>query len=151
MISTNHVPFSLSKEVKPMNAALLEKLSAITDEERRILRGETQIDRSIYMDGSRDVISGDKLLEPGKIITIRPHTRFAVFPEHSHDYVEMVYMCRGQTTHRINGTELVLHEGDLLMLGQHARQSIAPGGRGRRSCELYRASGLLFRYAVLSG
>ena len=75
---------------KKMNAALLEKLSAITDEERRILRGETQIDRSIYMDGSRDVISGDKLLEPGKIITIRPHTRFAVFPEHSHDYVEMV-------------------------------------------------------------
>ena len=45
-----------------MNAALLEKLSAITAEEQRILRGERTIDRSIYMDGSRDVISGDKLL-----------------------------------------------------------------------------------------
>ena len=109
-----------------MNAALLEKLSAITEEERRILRGETQIDRSLYMDGSCDVISGDKLLEPGKIITIRPHTRFIAFPEHSHDYVEMVYMCRGQTAHRVNGTEIILREGELLMLGQHARQSIAP-------------------------
>ena len=111
-----------------MNAALLEKLSAITEEERRILRGERRIDRSLYMDGSRDVISGDKLLEPGKIITIRPHTRFIAFPEHSHDYVEMVYMCRGRTTHRVNGTELVLRAGELLMLGQNARQSIAPAG-----------------------
>ena len=113
-----------------MNDVLLEKLSAITAEERRILRGETQIDRSLYMDGSRDVISGDKLLEPGKTITIRPHTRFIAFPEHSHDYVEMVYMCRGKTTHRINGAELTLREGELLMLGQHARQSIAPAGEG---------------------
>jgi AraC-like DNA-binding protein len=82
------------------------------------------------MDGKRDVISGDKLLDRGRTITIRPHTRFIAFPEHTHDYVEMVYMCRGQTTHRINGTELVLHEGELLMLGQHARQSIAPAGEG---------------------
>ena len=113
-----------------MNAELLKKLSVIREEEQRILRGETQIDRSLYMDGTRDVISGDKLLERGRIITIRPHTRFIAFPEHTHDYVEMVYMCRGQTTHRINGTELVLHEGELLMLGQHARQSIAPAGEG---------------------
>ena len=113
-----------------MNEILLEKLSAITEEERRILRGETQIDRSLYMDGSRDVISGDKLLEPGKNITIRPHTRFVAFPEHSHDYVEMVYMCRGQTVHRVNGAALTLREGELLMLGQHARQSIAPAGEG---------------------
>lgn len=113
-----------------MNAQLLKKLSVIREEEQRILRGESQIDRSLYMDGTRDVISGDKLLKRGRIITIRPHTRFVAFPEHTHDYVEMVYMCRGQTTHRINGTELVLHEGELLMLGQHARQSIAPAGEG---------------------
>ena len=111
-----------------MNAELLRKLSMITEEERRILEGEGRIDRSIYMDGSVDVISGDKLLKPQRSIAIRPHTRFVAFPEHTHDYVEMVYMCCGQTTHRINGTELVLHEGELLMLGPHARQSIAPAG-----------------------
>ena len=113
-----------------MNAELLKKLSVITEEEERILRGEDRIDRSLYMDGSHDVISGDKLLPYGRIITVRPHTRFTAFPEHTHDYVEMVYMCRGETTHRINGTELVLHEGELLMLGQHARQSIAPAEEG---------------------
>ena len=111
-----------------MNAALLEKLSAVTEEERRILRGEAQIDRSLYMDGSRDVISGEKLLEKGKLIAIRPHTRFIAFPEHSHDYVEMVYMCAGQTRHTVNGTAITLRKGELLMLGQNARQSIAPAG-----------------------
>ena len=111
-----------------MNHDLLNKLSAVTDEEKKILAGEARIDRSIYMDGTRDVISGDKLLPSGRIITIRPHTRFVAFPEHTHDYVEMVYMCSGETRHVINGNELVLHEGELLMLGQHARQSIAPAG-----------------------
>lgn len=109
-----------------MNERLLQRLSVLTAEEQRILNGQRQIDRSLYMDGSRDVISGDKLLSPGKIITIRPHTRFIAFPEHTHDYVEMVYMCRGETRHVVNGNEIVLHEGELLMLGQNARQSIAP-------------------------
>ena len=113
-----------------LNDALLKKLSVITDEERDILTGETRIDRSLYMDGTRDVISGDKLLPYGRIIAIRPHTRFVAFPEHTHDYVEMVYMCSGETHHNVNGTEITLHEGELLMLGQHARQSIAPAGEG---------------------
>ena len=112
-----------------MNDVLMKKLSAITDEEKRILAGETQIDRGLYMDdGSHDVISGDKLLPFGRIITIRPHTRFVAFPEHTHDYVEMVYMCSGQTRHVVNGNELILRTGELLMLGQHAHQAIDPAG-----------------------
>lgn len=113
-----------------MHESLLNKLSAVSDEERRILAGKKQIDRSLYMDGTRDVISGDKLLPSGRIITVRPHTRFVAFPEHSHDYVEMVYMCAGETRHVVNGVELVLQQGELLMLGQNARQSIAPAGEG---------------------
>lgn len=113
-----------------IDSGIIRRLSRVTEEERRILTGGAAIDRSLYMDGSRDVISGDKLLPPGKIITIRPHTRFLAFPEHTHDYVEMVYMCQGQTTHRVNGQELVLGAGELLMLGQHARQAIEPAGEG---------------------
>lgn len=111
-----------------IDTSLLERLSRLTEEERAILSGGAAIDRSLYMDGSRDVISGDKLLPPGKTITIRPHTRFVAFSEHTHDYVEMVYMCRGQTTHRVNGQTIVLRTGELLMLGQNARQSIDAAG-----------------------
>ena len=103
---------------------VVDRLSVITDEERAILNGRKSIDRYIYMDGSRDVISGEKLLEKGKLIAIRPHTRFIAFPEHTHDYVEMVYMCRGETRHTVNGNIITLRQGELLMLGQNARQSI---------------------------
>ena len=108
--------------------SILEKLSVLTEEEQSILDGRTVIDRSLYMDGSRDVITGDKLLEKDKLITIRPHTRFIAFPEHTHDYVEMVYMCQGETKHIVNGAELLLREGELLILGQHARQKIRAAG-----------------------
>lgn len=113
-----------------MNGEILRRLSVITPEERDILNGRREVDRGLYMDGSRDVISGDKLLESGKLITIRPHTRFIAFPEHTHDYVEMVYMCRGETRHTVNGNAIALREGELLMLGQNARQSIAAAGEG---------------------
>ena len=111
-----------------MDASILNRLSGITEEEKEILKGRRSIDRSLYMDGSRDVISGEKLLERGKLIAIRPHTRFLSFPEHSHDYVEMVYMCAGETRHVVNGSPITLRQGELLMLGQNARQSIEPAG-----------------------
>lgn len=112
-----------------MNEGLLKKLSVITEEEQNILNGRTGLDRSLYMDGGQNVISGDRLLNPGQIIMIRPHTRFIAFPEHTHDYVEMIYMCSGSTSHRVNGTKIVLHEGEMLMLGPHARQSVEPAAQ----------------------
>ena len=111
-----------------MDYRILERLSPITQEEQELLRGRPTIDRSLYMAGSWDVISGQKLLETGKQITLRSHTRFVHFPEHTHDYVEMVYMCQGQTTHIVNETKIVLEAGDLLMLGQNARQEVMPAG-----------------------
>ncbi len=112
-----------------MDRRILQHFSEITEEEKQFLSGSKQIDRTIYMDGSRDVITGDKLLETGKQIAIRPHTRFTHFPEHTHDYVEIVYMCQGETRHHVNGTEIRLKQGELLMMGQHARQEIEPAGR----------------------
>ena len=113
-----------------MNPMIVDRLSVITDEERAILNGRKSIDRNIYMDGSRDVISGEKLLERGKLIAIRPHTRFIPFPEHAHDYVEMVYMCAGETRHTVNGNAITLHRGELLMLGRNAHQSIEAASEG---------------------
>ena len=106
----------------------MQYFAEITEEEQQFLSGSKQIDRTLYMDSSRDVITGNKLLEKGKQIAIRPHTRFVHFPEHTHDYVEMVYMCKGETKHIVNGTKIVLKQGELLMLGQHARQEIEPAG-----------------------
>lgn len=107
---------------------VLDALSSITEEEKTLLEGSVDIDRSLYMEGSGDVISGRKLLQPTKLITVRPHTRFVHFPEHTHDYVEIVYMCQGSTTHMVNGAKVELMTGELLLLGQNALQEIMPAG-----------------------
>lgn len=109
-----------------ISQTILEKLSVLSEEEKAILSGSKSIDRTLYMTGQVDVITGDKLLSADRNIMVRPHTRFIAFPEHTHDYVEMVYMCQGSTTHYVNGERLVLKEGELLLLGQNARQSIEP-------------------------
>lgn len=111
-----------------MDAQILSRLSQLTEEEKRILSGVETIDRSLYMEGAKDIIAGHKLLKPGKLMSVRPHTRFVHFPEHTHDYVEMVYVCQGTARHVINGTELKLKQGELLILGQNARQEIYPAG-----------------------
>ena len=107
-----------------MDMQLWEQLNQITKEEQAILDGRTTIDRGLYMTGNRDVINSQKLLSDGKLISLRTHTRFIHFPEHTHDYVEVVYMCSGSTTHIVNGKTIRLNQGELLFLGQSARQEI---------------------------
>lgn len=107
-----------------MNDRLLEKLRKITTEEQAILDGKTSVDWSIYQKNQGRVINAQKLLAAGKLITVRPHTRFVHFPVHTHDYVEVVYMCSGQTTHIVNGRSITLQEGDLLFLSQSATHQV---------------------------
>ena len=58
------------------------------------------------------------------MMDIRLHTRFAQFPRHNHNYVEMMYVVQGSITHYIEGKELVLRKGDVLMLNQHVSHAI---------------------------
>ena len=113
-----------------MDAELLERLSVITAEEQEILDGRSVIDRSIYMQGQGSTINSRKLLASGKLITIRPHTRFIHFPEHTHDYVEVIYMCSGTTTHIVNDRQIQLEQGDILFLNQSAIHEVRKAGEG---------------------
>lgn len=114
-----------------MRADLLEKLRMVTEEEKEILEGASEIRSSLYTtlvaSPSDFTIDSKKLLEKGRLIEVRPHTRFIHFPKHYHNYVELVYMVSGETTHIINGTDrITLKEGDLLFLNQYASQEILP-------------------------
>lgn len=111
-----------------MNKNIIPKLQAITVEEQAILNGQTSIDRNLYMQGLDNTINSKKLLEKGKLITLRPHTRFIHFPPHTHDYVEVVYMCQGSTVHIVNGQVIRLKEGDLLFMNQSATHEICKAG-----------------------
>lgn len=110
-----------------MQQELLRQLQKVTEEEQAILAGAQDIRKELYTSDKDFVIDSQKLLQKGRLIEIRPHTRFVHFPRHRHNYVEMVYMCSGHTIHIINGKErITLQEGDLLFLNQNATQEILP-------------------------
>lgn len=63
-----------------MHQELIRELAMITDEERRILEGKQEIDPQLYTEKKEMVVDSAKLLKKGKLIQVRPHTRFVHFP-----------------------------------------------------------------------
>ena len=110
-----------------MNVKLLNELRRISPEEEGILAGNGP-DADIYTSRRADTVDADKLLERGRLITVRPSTRFAYFPPHRHNYIEVVYMCQGFTHHVVDGDDILLREGEILFLSQKARQELFPAG-----------------------
>lgn len=119
----------IRKGKNTMDQNLLNALAVITDEEKAFLNGNNRIDKSLYMTGDDNTIDSQKLIEKGKLIQIRPHTRFVHFPLHKHNYVEVIYMCSGSTHHRINGDNVILSTGELLFLSKNAEHEIYPAAK----------------------
>lgn len=112
-----------------MNEELMELLRPVTKEEEEILNGDSKIRKQIYTDKKDFTIVSEKMLARGRLMDIRTHTRFVEFPKHRHDYIEIIYMCSGSTTHWINDdTKIVLGQGELLFLNQHASHAIEAAG-----------------------
>ncbi|NLS85435.1 MAG: AraC family transcriptional regulator [Ruminococcaceae bacterium] len=108
-----------------MDARLLASLSKITAEEQLLLGGN-MVEKSMYASGRDFTVDSAKMLKSGALIAIRPHTRFAPFPRHTHNYIEIMYMCSGKTTHIINGgAPLTLQAGEMLFLNKHACHAIS--------------------------
>lgn len=108
-----------------MNKDLIKLLEPITEEEKKILSGRDEIEKEIYTTGREFTIDSKKMLEKGKLIDIRTHTRFIAFPAHKHNYIEIIYMCSGKTRHIINGNkEITLCQGELLFFNQYSYHEI---------------------------
>lgn len=113
-----------------MNQELLKYLSPITAEEQAVLDGREQVQKDLYTDQRSFVVDSHKMLEQGQLMDVRPHTRFIHFPKHRHNYVEIIYMCQGTTTHIINDKDTItLKKGELLFLNQNVTQEILPAGK----------------------
>lgn len=96
----------------------------ITDEEKEILKGIGDVRKELYTDTPTFVVDNEKLLKKGKFITVRTHTRFVDFPLHSHNYIEIAYVCQGSIVHLIEGKEIHLLPGDILFMNQHVKHGI---------------------------
>lgn len=111
-----------------MDERLLKELSEITEEERAYLNGATEVQKERYTQKDSFVAEAGLLLKDHRLISVRPHTRFMEFPEHSHNYVEIMYVAQGSITHVIDKEEIVLNAGDMLFLNQYAEHAIKKSG-----------------------
>ena len=107
-----------------MREELLNELMVISEEEKKYRAGQGMVERQLYARESIGEIDRELLLKRGRLITVRPHSRFVDFPEHRHNYVEIMYVVQGSITHIIGGKQLTLHKGDVLMLNQQVRHAI---------------------------
>ena len=113
-----------------MRKELLDTIGKLSLEEQQIIAGNSDISKELYTSEDEFVIDSAKLLERGKPIAMRPPTRFAYFPVHRHNYIEMLVMLKGSlTTKIVDGDTLVLSEGDILLMNRHARHELLPCSR----------------------
>lgn len=112
-----------------MKKEILSKIMELTEEEQEILAGRKSVDRSLYTDDKNFIIDKNKLLLPEQLISVRKHTRFIDFPMHKHNYVELSYVYMGQMTQIVDGSEITLQEGELMILNQviaHEIKAVGP-------------------------
>ena len=112
-----------------MRKQLLQELKLISEEEKKYQSGQGNIEKQLYAKDSISEIDRELLLERGRLVTVRPHSRFVEFPEHRHNYVEVLYTCEGTITNIIGGKEVAVKKGELLFLNQFTRHEILPAGR----------------------
>ncbi|QDW73359.1 helix-turn-helix domain-containing protein [Lachnospiraceae bacterium KGMB03038] len=109
-----------------MDKKLLEYLEEMNDQEKKIL-SEGKPVLSYFTKGENDtVVDSEVVMRPMTLIDILKQPRFVSLPRHTHNYMEMVYMCSGSTTHVINGeTEITLREGEVLFLQQGTSHAVS--------------------------
>lgn len=111
---------------------MLEKLGMITEEEKSILAGKSDINKNDYSDeecSKHFTVDKKKVIQSGKFINVSANTRFVHFPKHNHNYVEMIYVCKGQVTNLINGEAICVKEGEIILLNQFVYHELLPAGK----------------------
>ena len=117
-----------------MDARILEKLSFLTEEEQYILVEENPTPRDLYGKSGRFIVERRRVShlvsgEATSPICLRMHPRFRPFPSHSHDFIEVMYVCSGSITHNVGGEEIPLDTDELILFGRRAEHSVHAAGQ----------------------
>ncbi|TSB47285.1 AraC family transcriptional regulator [Alkalicoccobacillus porphyridii] len=109
-----------------MKQRILKQLTPLTKEEKEILSNKKVSTITYTSQPHFTQVESKKFLADDESMMIRKHTRFAHFPKHSHDYIEVSYVLRGSLTQTVADKTLTLNEGDLMFLNQHINHEIQP-------------------------
>lgn len=113
-----------------MREELMARLRAPSEEEKQYLAGRREILPDIYSGGKLGEVDRDMFLREGRLCAVRPHARFIDFPEHSHNFAEIMYVIEGSITHCIGGKRIAMEKGDILLMNQSVRHSSVRAGEG---------------------
>lgn len=111
-----------------MKQKLIHQLEEISQEERIYLNDHAAVQKEIYTRNETFEIDSKKFIKENRLITIRTHSRFVDFPVHRHNYIEIMYVCQGTITHCIEGKEIVMNQGDILLLNQQVMHGVKKAG-----------------------
>ena len=112
----------MQKEIK-MEKNLLSRLNALGDEETRFLES-LEADVIKNSENPNFTIAGARVHKGKSDITLHIHSRYEPFPLHKHDFVEIMTVVSGKITHHINGADIPLGVGDVLLMNKHISHSI---------------------------
>ncbi|EEO31646.1 AraC family transcriptional regulator [Thomasclavelia ramosa] len=103
---------------------IMERLVCFSDEEINNLNGFVGIDKSIFISEQSNVVDADKLLKANQQFAVRKHARFCEYPKHRHNYLEFMYVYGGEMVTIIDNQEIVIKQGELLLLNQNIEHAI---------------------------
>jgi AraC-type DNA-binding domain-containing proteins len=70
------------------------------------------------------VINNEKLMSESEVIAIHKHDRFIKFDKHKHDYLEMMFVYSGNIKQQIEGKEVLIQKGEIILLDMNVEHSI---------------------------
>lgn len=76
---------------------------------------------------TNEPVLNKKLLKKSSL-RLSKHNRFAAYPRHKHDFIEINYMVNGSCQEIVNDTQVTLNQGDLLVMASGCEHEIAPLG-----------------------
>ncbi len=115
-----------------MKDNIIERLSVITENEMSVLSSDYNL-----VSGAEAAFANMKLrrrdyiynvIDLSKTVSAQPHTRFIDIPIHSHNYIEIMYVAKGEIVHVINGDTFVICADQLIIMNRHLSHSIKASG-----------------------
>jgi AraC-like DNA-binding protein/quercetin dioxygenase-like cupin family protein len=112
-----------------MDEELLKYLRNTSEEKNGIIKDASSILSYYAKEAKNNVVDKGTVIEEGRLMGLYCQPPHIAIPDHSHNYVELVYMYSGSTTQMINKTKrIILETYDLLLLRQGTSHSIEPAG-----------------------
>lgn len=84
-----------------------------------------------------EVFKAADFIRPGEDIGIRTSTRKQKVEEHTHDFIEIVYILNGKGVHFVNKTEYQVSKGDMIYIGIDDTHAFEVHGGGLQIVEFF--------------